>query len=291
MWILLLCIVLNAFIGVIFKMFQIYNINNFQAIVVNYFVCVLMASLFIGGNPLPSEILQKEWLAYAIGLGFLFIIVFNIMAITVQNFGVIIATIFQKMSMIAPAAVAILFYAEKGGLMKWGGIVAAIIAIVLLSYEKKKDDVLTIQKKSILWFFPSATLLGSCIIDTSLFLIEHHKMTEPGDIGFIASLFLMAGVTGLIFLIIQLIRKKIIWENKSIIGGIGLGIPNFFSIYLLILALNQGWGGSVVFPINNVGILSVAALFGLIFFKEKISPIKWVGFAIAVLSIIIIAIA
>lgn len=285
-----MCIILNAFIGVIFKMFQIHNINNFQAIVVNYFVCVIMAALFLGSNPLPLEIVDKPWFFYSLGLGVLFIVVFNIMAVTVQNFGVIIATIFQKMSMIAPAVVAIIFYSEKGGFFKWLGITSAIIAIVLLSYEKKDNRILN-KKSSLLWFFPLATFLGSCIIDTSLYLIEEYQLTQPGDVSFIASLFFMAGLTGLTYLLVQIFRKKIIWENKSILGGLGLGIPNFFSIYLLILALNQGWGGSVVFPINNVGILTVAALFGFVFFKEKISSIKWLGFALAIISILIIAIA
>lgn len=287
MWILFLCIVLNAFIGVIFKMFQLHGINNFQAIVVNYFVCVIMASLFAGGNPFPSDIVSEPWLYYSIGLGLLFIVVFNIMAITVQNFGVIIATIFQKMSMIAPAIVAIVIYSEKGGFLKWLGIFAAILAIFMLSYEKS-DKNQGLKKTRILWFFPLATFAGSCVIDTSLFLVEQHRLTQPGDLSFIAILFFMAGAVGLTYLTIQLSRKKIIWENKSFIGGIGLGIPNFFSIYLLILALNQGWGGSVVFPVNNVGILTVAALFGILFFKEKISQLKWLGFILAITSILII---
>jgi drug/metabolite transporter (DMT)-like permease len=289
MWILFLCIILNAFIGVIFKMFQIHGINNFQAIVVNYFVCVVMAAIFVGGNPLPEDIIAKPWFYYSMGLGVLFIIVFNIMAVTVQNFGVIIATIFQKMSMIAPAVVAIVFYGEKGGFLKWLGIAAAVIAIVLLSYEKN-DKKNSVRRSGLLWFFPLATFAGSCVIDTALFLIEEKRLTQPGDLGFIATLFLMAGIVGLSYLSVQLTRKKIIWENKSLIGGIGLGIPNFFSIYLLILALNQGWGGSVVFPVNNVGILTVAAIFGIIFFKENISNTKWVGFLLAMISIFIITV-
>lgn len=289
MWILFLCIVLNAFIGVIFKMFQIHGINNFQAIVVNYFVCVMMAAIFAGGHPIPEDILSKPWFFYSVGLGVLFIIVFNIMAVTVQNFGVIIATIFQKMSMIAPAVVAIIFYGEKGGFLKWLGIAAAVMAIFMLSYEKNNGNT-TVRRTGLLWFFPLATFAGSCVIDTSLFLIEEHRLTQPGDLGFIATLFLMAGLVGLTYLLVQLGRKKIIWENKSFIGGVGLGIPNFFSIYLLILALNQGWGGSVVFPVNNVGILSVAAIFGIVFFKEKISKTKWLGFLLAMISIFIITV-
>ena len=63
---------------------------------------------------------------------------------------------------------------------------------------------------------------------------------------------------------------------------------NFFSIYLLLLALQQGWGGSIVFPVNNVGILVVAAIFGLLIFREKLTSVKLAGFGLAILSIILI---
>ena len=75
------------------------------------------------------------------------------------------------------------------------------------------------------------------------------------------------------------------------IAGISLGVPNFFSIYLLLLALQQGWGGSVVFPVNNVGVLVMAAIFGIVLFKERLIPIRIWGFALAVLAIVLITIA
>ncbi|MBK8886256.1 MAG: EamA family transporter [Saprospiraceae bacterium] len=126
------------------------------------------------------------------------------------------------------------------------------------------------------------------MIDASLYLIEKKNLAQNGDIGFVASLFLFAGINGLLILTIQLFsgKTKLAWKN--IIGGIALGIPNFFSIYLLVLALQQGWGGSIVFPVNNVGILVVAAIFGLVFFKEKLTPYKLAGFALAILSIVLI---
>ena len=37
-----------------------------------------------------------------------------------------------------------------------------------------------------------------------------------------------------------------------IIAGIVLGVPNFFSIYLIIVAISEGWEGSKFFPYNNI---------------------------------------
>ncbi|MBK8625617.1 MAG: DMT family transporter [Saprospiraceae bacterium] len=287
MWILISCIVLNAFIGVIFKLFDKYKIDNLQAIVINYFVCVATAAAVNGGSPIPHDLTTQPWFYYAFGLGFIFIIVFNLMALTVQNFGVVVATIFQKMSLIAPTMIAIIVYSEPAGIVKWFGILCSILSIILLSYQKSEK---TDQKdtSALLWLFPILTFIGSCLIDSALYLIEKQNLAQNGDIGFVASLFLFAGVNGLLILIFQAFRKKVTWQWKNLVGGIALGIPNFFSIYLLLLALQQGWGGSIVFPVNNVGILVVAAIFGLVIFHEKLTKVKIAGFGLAILSIILI---
>lgn len=287
MWILAVCIILNAFIGVIFKLFEKYKIDNLQAIVVNYLVCVATAAVVNGSSPIPTNLSSQPWFYYAFGLGFIFIIVFNLMALTVQNFGVVVATIFQKMSLIAPTLIAILVYSEPAGTIKWIGILCSILAIILLSYQKSEKKV-DKETNAVLWLFPIMTFIGSCLIDSALYLIEKKNLAQNGDIGFVASLFLFAGLNGFLIIVIQAIRKKVRWQWKNLIGGIALGIPNFFSIYLLLLALQQGWGGSIVFPVNNVGILVVAAIFGLVIFREKLTNIKIAGFGLAILSIILI---
>jgi drug/metabolite transporter (DMT)-like permease len=287
MWILAVCIILNAFIGVIFKLFEKYKIDNLQAIVVNYLVCVATAAVVNGSSPIPTNLSSQPWFYYAFGLGFIFIIVFNLMALTVQNFGVVVATIFQKMSLIAPTLIAILIYSEPAGTIKWIGILCSILAIILLSYQKSEKKV-DKETNAVLWLFPIMTFIGSCLIDSALYLIEKKNLAQNGDIGFVASLFLFAGLNGFLIIVIQAIRKKVRWQWKNLIGGIALGIPNFFSIYLLLLALQQGWGGSIVFPVNNVGILVVAAIFGLVIFREKLTNIKIAGFGLAILSIILI---
>lgn len=284
---LILCVILNSLIGVIFKLFEKYKIDNFQAIVVNYYVCVATAAVTFMKNPIPDTLTEKSWFTYAILLGMLFILVFNIMATTVQKSGVMIATIFQKISLVAPALIAIIWFNEKSGLMKWAGIASALIAILLLSYNKKTSESgLTLPTSGLL--FPLLTFLGSCMIDSAIFLIEKNGYVQNGDHEFVASLFLFAALTGSIFLAYQMIMGKSKFAIKNVIAGIGLGIPNFFSIYLLFLALQQGLEGSVVFPVNNAGVLLLASLYGIFIFRESVNVYKIAGFIVAVLAIFLI---
>lgn len=287
--ILLICIMLNATIGIIFKYFERYSINNRIAIITNYFTCVATASFVLGDFAIPADVYQKSWFWVAFVLGACFILVFNLIALTVQKLGVVVSTIFQKMSMIAPAILAMAMYGEKISIPKITGLLFAVASIVLLSYQPGQK---TFKTSNIMaWILPFGTFLGSCLIDTSLFLMEAENIAPSGDIQFTASLFLFAGICGLIWHFISpglLTRKDYL---KSIAGGILLGIPNFFSIYLLLYLLGKNWEGSLLFPVNNVGILVFAALFSYLAFREKISGLKAWGFFTAILSILLIAIA
>ncbi len=289
MWVLIACIAFNAIIGVIFKLFNKYNIDNLQAIVVNYITCIIVAFIVQGGSPFPDNLSGQPWFYHAFGLGLLFIVVFNTLALTMQHFGMVIGSIFQKMSLIAPTLLAILVYHEPGNAYKWFGIVAALFSIVLLSYEKSDPaKAANTIRETYLWLFPIITFLGSCLIDSGFYIIEKNQLASNGDVSFVASLFLFTAMYGIIILIIQLLRKKTVLAWKNVIAGVLLGIPNFFSIYLLLLALQQGLGGVVVFPVNNVGILLLSALLGIVLFREHITRYKVAGFILAVVSILFI---
>ncbi|HPK09528.1 MAG TPA: EamA family transporter [Saprospiraceae bacterium] len=282
---LVAAILTNALIGVIFKLFGKWKVDNLTAIVVNYFVCVLTGSVVYGKWVIPADLTSYKWFPYSVALGFAFIVVFNVVALTVQNFGIVVAMIFQRMSLLTPVALGILYFHESVTAAKIIAIILAILAIILLSYVPQKESQ---HHSAWLWSLPLLCWLGSSFIDGSLFWVEAKKIAPNGDIQFTSTLFLMAGLAGLLLLIIRNIRLKISPDKKSLLAGVLLGIPNFFSIYFILLLLAQGYEGSVVFPILNVGILSTAAIFGFLIFKEKISTYKKIGFALALFSIILL---
>jgi uncharacterized membrane protein len=56
-----------------------------------------------------------------------------------------------------------------------------------------------------------------------------------------------------------------------------------------VLKINPG-SSSVIFPVNNMGIVLLSALLAWIVFKEKLSPVNWTGIVLSVVAIIMIAI-
>jgi drug/metabolite transporter (DMT)-like permease len=283
---LILCILINAFIGSIFKWFDKYGVEHFQAIVTNYFVCICMAGIVSKSIPIPSDLISKPWLGFAILTGVILIIVFNIMGSTIKTVGVGTATVFQKMSLIAPSLVAIFYYNEPTTAIKWLGIALAIIAIFLMCYPSSTEGHKSLHRNALLLCI--LTFVGSCFVDLAFFFIDKWGLAPNGDIQFLASLFLIAGTLGLLVILYQYFITKKTIKLRNIIGGICLGIPNFFSLYLIILSLQAGLDASIVFPVNNVGVLIGAAILGYTFFGERFSKIQIVGFGIAIAAIALI---
>ena len=66
-----------------------------------------------------------------------------------------------------------------------------------------------------------------------------------------------------------------------------LGAPNYFSIYFVLLAL-ENLGGIYVFPILNIGVVVFSALISWLFYQEQMSKTNWIGVTLACVSIVII---
>tara|TARA_R110000737_G_scaffold352694_1_gene399791 strand:- start:894 stop:1691 length:798 start_codon:yes stop_codon:yes gene_type:complete len=263
--------------------------------VINYFVCAVTASVVLGRPAVTPEVLVKQWFLASVVIGLAFVITFNLFAQTIQKFGVVLGSIFQKMSLIAPSLAAILFYGDSAGPMKVLGIILAIASIFIISLggasakEEDAEDQFSKKRNLIIWVLPVGTFLGSCFIDGSLWYVNQTGLASSLDIDFIATLFFFAGCFGVLFVILDYIKNKTTFRKKDIIAGFVLGIPNFFSIWFLLKVLANGMEASVVFPMNNVGILVITAILGMIFFGEKFNLQKTLGFLLAVASIVLIA--
>lgn len=289
---LILSILSSTLIGFIMTGFEKFNVNPFQAVVVNYFTCVLTAWAFVGELPIESNFYQEDWFPYAAGLSVIFISTFTVMAYTFQKFGITITTIMSKMSMVISVIFAIIVYNELVNTSKILGIIIAIAAIILTNLPHTESVFKQKKIKKFFWIFPVFVLVFQAVIEIVLQYVETQILGKSGDPAFVSTIFLSAGVIGLVFWIIGMLSGRIKTNWQSIVGGIVLGIPNYFSIYFLLKALGMGWEGSVVFPINNVAIIALSAIIGgLIVFKEKYSKLNILGIVLSMVSIILIAFA
>lgn len=283
---LLLSILSSSLIFVIFRLFNKFGVNTLQAIIFNYFIACSVG-LAIDDQPLDIPRVPEElWFPGTLILGLLFIIVFNLAAITTQRSGLAVVSVATKMSVAIPVLFGIVLYDESTGVLKLAGIILALMAVYLTSIKKK--DGIAIKKKNLI--YPFLVFLGSGTIDTTIKFLETSFVAEVDVALFSSTIFAIAGSIGICVLLIQAFRGslRITWRN--IAGGLVLGIPNFCSIYFLVLALRtEGFESSTVFPINNVAIVMVSTFLGILLFQERLIPKNWIGIILAVLSIILIA--
>ncbi len=284
---LILSILASTAIFVIFKLFNRFKINTLQAIVVNYITASIFGILSYDSKINTSEILDSNWFYGAIFLGFLFISVFNLMALTAQRNGLSVASVAGKMSVIIPVIFGLYAYNESLGFQKLIGIILALFAVYLTAV-KAKSSISTRQGL----LLPFLLFLGSGVIDASIKYFETAYVPENGIPIFSATIFACAGSIGFLILIYKALNKSFKFEIKNVFGGVILGAINYYSIIYLLKALQyEGFESSTLFTVNNVAIVMVSTLFGLFLFKESISKKNWIGISLAIVSILLVTLA
>ena len=170
-------------------------------------------------------------------------------------------------------------------------MLAIILALASVFLTTKSDNKGAAKNKSLM-ILPVLVFFGSGIIDTLVNYANKRLIHTPKeDALFTGFGFYIAGCIGIIWLGYMFIFRKEKFVPKSIIAGIILGIPNFFSIYFILKALSSNvLESSQLYPMANVFIVILSSLAGVILFKEKLSKINAVGILLSVVAIALIMI-
>lgn len=288
---LLLAIACSVLLGFTFKVFVRKGVHIFQAIVFNYFTCFICGWIHLGHFPITQKVINSAWLPYGLLLGLVFISGFNTAALTVRHFGVTISQVMQKMSILMSVPVAVWVFGEEAGNYKVIGFILALGAIVMVNLpaqigEKNRQEV----KSTGLWWIPLVTWILAGVIEVVFLKVQHEQLADINDPSFIIIVFGTAGVLGLILAAWGWINGKLIFEWKNVLGGIILGVPNYGSMLFMLWALAKGLGGSIVFPVNNVGIIVVTAIGAVLIFQERLTKWNWLGVGLAATAIYLMAI-
>ncbi len=291
---------LSVSLFVIFRGFNQFKVNMLQAIVSNYFVCILTGFIFIGDFGVVNKIsLDKTWVQIAMGMGFVFISTFYLMGYTAQKVSVTASSLSSKISLIIPVLFSLLYLntTQDFGVFRYVGLILVFGAIILTSIKKKvieSDNQNNNQQQVNTSISPKQAFLLSFLvfilsgfIDLMMNLVNTKFITDNTEKAlFTIVIFSVAAVIGIVILLI----KKEKFELKSLIGGVVLGVPNFFSIYFMFRALDSfGGNGAIFFPLFNISVIIVSSVASIIIFKEKLNKFNIIGLLMAVLAIIFIS--
>ena len=278
---LFLAIFLSSLIFVLFKVFPLFKIDTFQAIVFNY-ISAFLCGYILYGSDLKEEAWENtNWIFYAVLAALLFISLFVLMGKSAQKNGMAITSVAVKMSMAVSVLGMVFIYNEQLPFLKIIAILLAFSGVILVSFSKKSSN-----SKQQTWWILLILFFGSGILDLLLNYVQKTQVEVISTALFSAFGFGLAGLIGLGILIAQIIRRKTRIEFRNVIGGVILGVPNFFSIFLLMRAYNSvTWSDSSVLAVINVAIVCISTLFGTLIFSEKISWAKGLGLCCSLLAI------
>ncbi|MDZ7607299.1 MAG: hypothetical protein U5K79_17340 [Cyclobacteriaceae bacterium] len=222
-------IICNALLFMAFRSFAVFKINNLQAIVINYYVSVITGLVFTGKYRLFFEAdYSGQWPLFALLIGALLVLGFYTATLNAQLVGVAITSVASKMSMVVPVLFS-LFYlkieTQKFTVFNYAGIVLALLAILLGSIKKEEGG-----KKAtstlVLILLPFAVFASGGLID-SLINYSNYAILKPSMAeAFPIFIFTASALVGTVFLFFS--KEKLRFRN--VIGGVYLGIPNFFAL-------------------------------------------------------------
>ncbi len=274
-----LSVICSSMLIVILRLFEAEKINNLPAIIVNYFVCAFIGFFFVEDIQTQFNTIATEAVVIAIGLGTLFIILFNIIALSAQKVGVSITATAQKLSFIFPVLFGVIFLSEHFPVVKWLGVVLAIAAVIVITKDKSNPHL-----KGFVWI-PVIVFIGSGVCDVVIKVVQENYLQSSQFPIFNAVLFSTACLGGLVTAII----KRTHFTRRDILGGIVLGIPNYGSLYFLLISLEKsGFSAAGIFTANNLLIVAFTSILGVIIFRESFKKYKIIGLLLALMSILII---
>ena len=282
---LLLSILFSSGVFVTMRVFKRFELDNHQALMWNYVFATVTGFLMCDRFDTVPELVGEPWFGLSLLTGFWFIFTYLLMTASTQSSGVTVTSLSSKLSVVLPTLAGVLLFRETLTGPVSIGIVLALVALVLVVGSGDKSPVNT-QRTN--WLLPVLIFFGTGTGDILMKLNEQRNTAD--DMSFmIAFIYLIAMVFGVILVAYELLRGKSKWQTKSLIGGIALGVINFFSTYCIFHAM-RCFDNVMLFPIYNTGVVCLTALIGWLLFKEKLTWKNYFGLAVAIIAVVLISV-
>jgi multidrug transporter EmrE-like cation transporter len=255
-------------IAVLLRIFEHKGGDRTVIIASNYISAGGLALLLSGETPIDTGVYY-----FGAVLGLFFFVGFITFSKAIKTKGIAEAVTMGRMSLAIPVAFSIALWGEIPFLTHIIGLV--LIFTIIMAWEGKIGK-------------PSPILLTLFLIFGFMdAAVKFFKLAYPNvdDSFFLIIVFSSALVWSWLYLFLFISRKQV----KSLDFGRGLliGIPNYFSTFFLLKAL-QIIPAYIVFPLINIGTIILSALLGYITFKEQLSKKKIVFIVLGIIAVLLL---
>ena len=282
---LILAILFSTGVFVAMRLFERFGLDNHQALMWNYVFASATGFIVCDKFDTLPELVAEPWFGLSILTGFWFIFTYLLMTASTQRSGVTVTSLSSKLSVVLPTLAGVVLFSETLNFVATMGIVLALVALVLV-VGGKKNNVKTKGNGWIVTLLPVFIFFGTGTGDILMKITE--QQNTVGNLGFmIAFIYFVALIFGIIIVVWDIARGKSRWQWKSAAGGIMLGVINYFSTFCVYNSM-RCFDNVVLFPIYNIGVVSLTAIVGWLLFKEKLTWKNYLGLGIAIIAVILI---
>ena len=294
----LLAVLFTVALYLIMRSFSRFQVDAFHAVVFNYYSCVLTGLILT-----PSLAIFKtvRWDSagslVTLALGGMFVVTFLLIGLTAQKVSVTATSLAGNMSLVIPVLFGLFVFKNNNKeftALNYAGLLIALLALALgVMQNGKKDNAENEQQTSSFNPLLALPLLTFLAAGTNNTLINYlsTKYYGPAD----TTLFMIIACSGAILIGTAVLIYRIAaggqkLKLRSVIGGLILGVPNFLSLYFLLLALASfSNSAAFVFPIYNILTMLVSALAAWLIYREKLNHLNKFGLLLAVIAIVLIS--
>ncbi|MFH6998594.1 EamA family transporter [Flavobacterium sp. FlaQc-57] len=278
---LVLSILCSVIVGVIFKITRKYDANPTQIVAFNYITALALCYFTFSPN-LKEVDSNAPWNIY-IAIGVLLPVVFLFLVASIKHMGIVKTDAAQRLSLFIPILAAWFIFKEEFNSYKVIGLAIGFLALLFILRKQSENT----QNK---WIFPAVVLVGFGIIDILFKQIAIYTTLPYPTSLFVV--FCIALVIAIFISVYEMAIKNVKLEVKNILFGALVGLFNFGNI-LFYLKAHKAFAEnpSTVFAGMNMGVIILGSLVGLLFFKEKLSKLNFIGLFLALIAIIFIVVS
>ncbi len=296
---LLLTIASSLTISLLLKLNEVREGNRLVVAGSNYIIAAALGLLLSSDGGITALLdLPPQWLGFGLLVGAGFVAGFLLLMRTIREVGLAITASVARIATLGPVLLSIWIYNEHPTPIAAIGIVIGLIAFIFLGLDRSRTPL------------DASIRTGGIILLLFLFLVMTFndfsmKVAEVSQVDRGALLSVIFGSAGVfswsIFILQRRRRTGTILPSSSaaksptgssilrsdILRGLALGVPNFFSSWFLIAALEE-LSGPVVFPITSAAGVILSTLAAVIIWKERPGRRGWIGIGLAALAVVLL---
>jgi drug/metabolite transporter (DMT)-like permease len=218
----------------------------------------------LGSGDRLSSAASPVWAALVGGVaGVFFFLAFLAYQASVRHHGVGLAGSFAKLGILLPTVLSLAAWRESPTVGQWAGVGLAVGSLLLVHGPRAGGRSP--------WLLALFLFGGMSEFANKVF--QRHGLQADKSL-FLLTTFSGAFVLSLVALAVS--RRRIRWSDVGL--GIAVGVPNLFSSFFLILAL-EDVPAVVAFPVYGAGTVLALAAAGVLVFRERLGRAEWAAVA------------